>query len=329
MKKTRVIIVASMLLTFALINTGIWFTITRKCSNNFSGTSQLKMIDVSLYLPFEEGSALADVDTDIKLEGDLPVLDGAAALVPIYASVIDNIYPEGCVTYEGGTFDDDNLYGENFAEGSAMRYRNTIRGFNAVVDGSADIFFTAHPSADQMAYAQEQGVELVLVPIGYEAFVFFVNSQNPVTGLTTDQIRSIYAGDITNWSEIGGPNLPINALTRVPGSGSQTMMDAFMGDTPIVPRRPESIFGPAIGYSFRFYLSGMVSNPNVRMLDINGISPTTENIQNGTYPLVAQFYIVYRADNDNPNVQAVVDFLLSEEGAELIRQCGYTPLTES
>lgn len=326
MKKVRIFEVALIISVFLLINAAIWFTITRKCSANFGTASQYKMIDVSLYLPFEDASALADVDTDIKLEGDLPVLDGAAALVPVYASVIDNIYPEGCVTYEGGAFSDDNLYGENFAEGSAMRYRNTVRGFNAVVDGSADIFFTAHPSADQMAYAQEQGVELEIVPIGYEAFVFFVNSQNPVTDLTTDQIRSIYAGDITNWSEIGGPNLPINALTRVPGSGSQTMMDAFMGDTPIAPRRPESIFGPAIGYSFRFYLSGMVSNPNVRMLNINGISPTVENIRNGTYPLVAQFYIVYRSDNDNPNVQTVVDFLLSEEGAELIRQCGYTPL---
>ena len=320
MKISRILSVTAVLLSFATLNFGLWYTVTRKCSSNFGTTSQYKMIDVSLYLPFEEDSALADIDTDIMLQGDLPVLDGAAALVPVYASVIDNIYPEGCVTYEGGAFSDDNQYGENFAEGSAMRYRNTIRGFNAVVDGSADIFFTAHPSAEQMAYAEEQGVEL---EIGYEAFVFFVNTDNPVTDLTTDQIRSIYAGDITNWSEIGGPDLPINALTRVPGSGSQTMMDAFMGDTPIAPRRPESIFG----YSFRFYLSGMVSNPNVRMLDINGISPTMENIQNGTYPLVAQFYIVYRADNDNPNVQTVVDFLLSDEGAELIRQCGYTPLT--
>ena len=327
MKISRILSVTAVLLSFATINFGIWYSITRKCSANFGTTSQYRMIDVSRYLPYEEDSYLAHVDTDIMLEGDLPVLDGAAALVPVYASVIENIYPEGCVTYEGGVFDDDNLYGENFAEGSAMRYRNTIRGFNAVVDGSADIFFTAHPSEEQMKYAQEQGVDLVLVPVGYEAFVFFVNINNPVTDLTTDQIRSIYAGDITNWSEIGGPNLPINALTRVPGSGSQTMMDAFMGDTPIAPRRPESAFGPGLGYSFRFYLSGMVSNPNVRMLDINGVSPTIENIQNGTYPLVAQFYVVYRADNDNPNVQTVVDFLLSDEGAELIRQCGYTPLT--
>ena len=104
------------------------------------------------------------------------------------------------------------------------------------------------------------------------------------------------------------------------------MMDAFMGDIPIAPRNPGSIFGGALGYSFRYYLSGMVQNDRVRMLDINGVSPTPENIRNGSYPLVAQFYIVYRADNDNPNVRRVVDFMLSEDGAELIRQCGYTPL---
>ena len=106
--------------------------------------------------------------------------------------------------------------------------------------------------------AKIESAKNALVPLGYEAFVFFVNSGNPVTGLTTDQIRDIYAGNITNWSEVGGPSMPINNMTRVPGSGSQTMMEAFMGDTPIAPRRLSAVFGGGLGYSFRFYLSGMV-----------------------------------------------------------------------
>lgn len=321
---TLVLIVA----LFAGINFGLYMTMTRRLRQNFSGASQLRMVDVRRFLPHEEDSDLARIDSSLHFEegDDLPVLDGAAALVPVYASVIDNCYPEGCVTYEGGVFDDDNKYGENFAPDSAMQYQNTIRGFTAVVDGSTDLFFTAHPNAEQMQYAEEKGVELEIVPIGMEAFVFFVNADNPVDDLTTDQIRAIYRNGITNWNEVGGPNRMINPVTRISGSGSQSMMDRFMEDNMLTRRHPLSIFGGSIGYSFRYYLTGLVGNDGVKMLSVNGIYPDAENIRNGTYPLTANFYVVYRSDNDNPNVRRIVDWLLSEEGQSMIEQTGYVGL---
>ena len=321
---TLVLIVA----LFAGINFGLYMTMTRRLRQNFSGAGQLRMVDVRRFLPHEEDSDLARIDSSLHFEegDDLPVLDGAAALVPVYASVIDNCYPEGCVTYEGGVFDDDNKYGENFAPDSAMQYQNTIRGFNAVVDGSTDLFFTAHPNAEQMQYAEEQGVELEIVPIGMEAFVFFVNADNPVEDLTTDQIRAIYRNEITNWNEVGGPNRMINPVTRISGSGSQSMMDRFMEDNMLTRRHPLSIFGGSIGYSFRYYLTGLVGNDGVKMLSVNGIYPDADNIRNGTYPLTANFYVVYRSDNDNPNVRRIVDWLLSEEGQSMIEQTGYVGL---
>ncbi len=326
MKKALILILTAAF--FVAINASLYMTITRRLGQNFSGTDQLHMVDVERYLPFEEDSDLAHVNSSLLFdeEDDLPVLDGAAALVPVYASVIENCYPEGCVTYEGGVFDDDNKYGENFAEDSVMQYQNTIRGFNAVVDGSTDLFFTAHPSADQMQYAQEQGVELEIVPVGMEAFVFFVNSDNPVNGLTVDEIRGIYRNEITNWSEVGGPDRMINPVTRISGSGSQTMMDHFMENDMLTRRHPLSIFGGSIGYSFRYYLTGLVGNDGVKMLSVNGVYPDAENIRNGSYPISTNFYVVYRSDNDNPNVQALVDWLVSEEGQEMIEQTGYVGL---
>ena len=326
MKKWAIIILTA--LFFVAVNVFLYMTVTRRLGNNFSGAGQLKMIDVSMYLPFEKDSKLARTGSSLHFEqgDDLPVLDGAAALVPIYASVIDSCYPEGCVKYEGGVFSDDNYYGENFAEDSVMKYQNTIRGFTALVDGGVDVFFTAHPSQDQLDYAKQKGVELEIVPIGLESFVFFVNKDNPVDGLTIDQIRSIYRGEITNWNEVGGPDKLINPLTRVKNSGSQMMMDKFMQDNMIDSRNPLSIFGGSIGYSFRFYLSGMVANDNVKMLSVNGIYPDAGNIRNGLYPITANFYVVYRRDNSNPNVKKLVEWLLSEEGQELIEECGYVGL---
>lgn len=179
---------------FGAFNLSMYMLLTGRLSNNFSDTSQSKQINVGMYLPHEPESDLPRINSSLKLTDNLPVLDGAAALVPVYAAIVDNVYPEGYVTFEGGVFSDDNYYGENFAPDSAMQYKNTVRGYQAIVDGTTDILFCAAPSAEQKAYAQEKGVELVYVPVGLEAFVFFVNENNPIESLTTDQIRGIYAG---------------------------------------------------------------------------------------------------------------------------------------
>lgn len=322
-------ILAAVVLLFAGFNASVYVLLTRRLANNFSDTSQAKMVDVASFLPFEDDSDLARIETDFALEGELPVLDGAAALVPVYASIIDAVYPEGSVTYEGGVFSDDNYYGENFAPDSKMQYKNTVRGYKAIVDGDTDILFCAAPSAEQRAYAEAQGVELVYVPVGLEAFVFFVNRDNPVEDLTVDEIRTIYAGDIRNWKAVGGENRVINPVTRLEGSGSQSMMDAFMGDTPIGGKSPLALFGGAIGFSFRYYLDDMVDNAGVKMLSVNGVYPSRDNIRARTYPIVTQFFAIYRADNENENVLRLIDWILSEEGQALIEACRYTAIGES
>ena len=321
--KKQLAIIALIVVLFAAFNLSMYQLLTRKLSNNFSDTSQAKMIDVRNYLPHEEESDLPKIESSLKLTENLPVLDGAAALVPVYAAIIDNVYPEGCVTYEGGSFSDDNYYGENFAENSAMQYKNTVRGYQAIVDGDTDILFCAGPSEEQKQYAEEKGVELVYVPIGLEGFVFFVNENNPVDNLTAEQIRKIYACEYKNWSEVGGANRIINPVTRLEGSGSQTTFEAFMGDYEIGMKSPLALTGASIGFSFRYYMDGIVENDAVKMLSLNGVYPSAENIQNRTYPIVAQFYAIYRADNENENIPVLLDWILSEEGQDLIEQCGY------
>ena len=321
--RKQIAVIIAIVLAFGIFNLSMYQLLTRRLSNNFSDATRAQMIDVKSYLPHEAGSDLPKLHTSLKLTENLPVLDGAAALVPVYAAIIDNVYPEGCVTYEGGAFSDDNYYGENFAPDSAMQYKNTVRGYQAIVDGTTDILFCAGPSEAQKQYAAEKGVELVYVPIGLEGFVFFVNENNPVDDLTAEQIRKIYAGVYTNWSEVGGADRVINPVTRLSGSGSQTAFEAFMGDTEIGRKSLLAITGGSIGFSFRYYMDGIVENDAVKMLSLNGVYPSAENIQNRSYPIVAQFYAIYRADNKNENIPALIDWILSEEGQQLIEECGY------
>ncbi len=327
MKLVRQILVLALIAAvFAAFNLSMYQLFTRRLSNNFSGATQAQMIDVGRYLPHTEGSHLPQIASTFQLTENLPVLDGAAALVPVYAAIIENVYPVGSVRYEGGAFSDDNYYGENFAADSAMQYKNTVRGYQAIVDGTTDILFCAAPSPEQKQYAEDRAVELIYVPIGLEGFVFFVNVKNPVSDLTVEQIRKIYACAYTNWSEVGGADRIINPVTRLEGNGSQTAFEAFMGDYEIGRKSPLAITGASIGFSFRYYMDGVVGNDAVKMLSLNGVYPSAENIQNGSYPVVVPFYAIYRADNDNPNLPDLIDWILSEEGQSLIAQTGYVPI---
>lgn len=319
----QIMIIILIVALFAAFNVSMYMLLTVRLANNFSGATQSKMIDVGNYLPHEADSDLVRIGSSLKFTENLPVLDGAAALVPVYAAFIDAVYPAGSVTYEGGAFSDDNFYGENFAEDSKMQYKNTVRGYQAIADGTTDILFCAAPSEEQKQYAEEKGVELVYVPIGLEAFIFFVNENNPVNNLTSEQVRGIYAGDYKNWSDVGGINRVINPVTRLSGSGSQSAMDKFMGERKIAQKSLLAITGASIGFSFRYYMDGIVGNESVKMLSLNGVYPSAENIRNGSYPIISEFYAVYRADNTNENIPVLIDWILSEEGQTIIEKSGY------
>ncbi len=322
----QILIILLIIVLFITFNGSMYILLTHRLSNNFSDTSQSKMIDVAKYLPHEPDSQLARIDSSLKLRDNLPILDGAAALVPVYAAFIDAVYPEGSVTYQGGSFSDDNYYGENFAPDSKMQYKNTVRGYKAIVDGTTDILFCAAPSEEQKKYAEDNGTELIYVPIGLEAFVFFVNEKNPVDNLTAEQIRGIYSNKYTNWSQVGGPDRIINPVSRLAGSGSQSAMDAFMGDTKIATKSPLAITGGSIGFSFRYYMDGIVGNKSVKMLKLNGVYPSAENIHNGSYPIIAKFYAIYRADNTNKNIPILINWILSDEGQTVIEKSGYVSI---
>lgn len=205
------------------------------------------------YAPYGEDSLVARLDAPptLRLEEPLPRMDGATALYPIYSAFARALYPEEQI------------------EGHLL-CSTTTGAWDAIVRGDADIIFTAAPNLEQLQEAEDRGVTLNFTPIGKEAFVFFVNAKNPIEGLTLAQVRSIYAGETTQWTDLDVPSLGrIRAFQREPGSGSQSALIRLMGDAPLMtpPTREGDMGGivhavsdyqnhpGAIGYSFRFYLS--------------------------------------------------------------------------
>lgn len=311
----QIFVISGIIVFFTLLNITIFFLFTKPClpAGELS-PSEPKTISVEKYLPFDENSGIVRIESDLEITGNIPVLDGSEALYPIYSAVAYSIYPESSVEFKDGEFSPD----------SSVQMKNTIRGFTAVVDGDTDIFLTAKPSENQMNYAKEKDVELEFVPIGKEAFVFIVNKENKVSDLSVDEIRKIYSGEITNWADVGGEFLPINPTQRLENSGSQSTMKAFMKGTEMKPN-PLGFLGRSIGFSFRFYVEDVAENGGIKILSVGGIYPDKENIISGNYPVVADFYAVYRKDNDNGNVKKVIEFLKSEEGKRIIDETGYVP----
>lgn len=284
-------------------------------------------VDLSEYQPFVKGTkavSLKEAST-YKIQDDLPILDGATALYPVYSAFAQAVYPEK----------------EYLVWDSEVVSSQTSYAFDRLLKGEVDIIFIAHPSENQMKEAEKMGLELKLTPIGREAFVFFVHSDNSVDELTIEQIQGIYSGNITNWSEVGGNDEDIRAFQRPEGSGSQSALTKVMNGVPLMKPPSEDIVSAmggiieetssyqnrtnAIGFSFRHFSQNMVENGKIKNIAVEGVLPTKENIQNDTYPLVNQFYAI-TAGSDNPHVEEFINWMLSEQGQEIVERTGYVPV---
>lgn len=281
-------------------------------------------INCQEYLPFVEDSKIVklDYEASLKLTDNLPRVDGAAAVFPVYSAFVNATYP-----------DTVKLRDEVF------EYRNTVDGYRALALKESDIFFGAKPSEEQIKFAKDNGTEFEYTEIGKEGFVFFVHKDNPIDSLTTEEIKKIYSGEITNWKEVGGRNEEIVAFQRNEGSGSQSMLIRFMDGTPIMeaPREQVNEFmvgiinqvsnyknkTNSIGFSFRYYMEGIIRNPNVKLLKVDGVEPNVENIKEDKYPITTSLYAVTYKDNENENVSKLIDWVLSKEGQEIIEKTGY------
>ena len=224
-----------------------------------------------------------------------------------------------------------------------VEYSNTDPAYTKLINNEADLIVVTEPSADELKRASDANVELEVTKVVNEGFVFFVNKDNKVDSLTFEEIRKIYSGEITNWSEVGGDDAEIIAYQRPENSGSQTgLYSLVMKELPVKARTPKeevtlSMAGiieyvsdyenglDAIGYSYYYYANEMYYNENLKYLGINGIKPTYDTIKDESYPILTAYYIVTRKDETNENVLKLKEDMLSKRGQEVATKAGYVP----
>ena len=275
------------------------------------------------------------------LDREMPVIDGSTSTYP---------YTQG-------------VYSVLFTNGTAhpqfpKSHSKSFASYERLIRGEADVLFAAtKASAELEPLAAEQGVELQYIPIAYDAMVFFTNLENPVNGLTRQQIQDIYVRNAySSWDQVGGPEAKLLPYCRNTDSGSHALMERYFLEDGKLSLAPEILQGNvsvamssaltdvasalsldppayAIGYSVYAYYGSYeemmtdVTPNKLKLLAVDGVLPTAETIADGTYPLADYNYLVLRSDEpkDTP-ARRLAEFMVSDAGQQAVADSGFLPL---
>ena len=260
---------------------------------------------------------------------DFPKLDGSTACIPLMAQMMADTTGIDLEVAQSGISVSTTAYAwENFGLYPDEEYTARM----LVVYEAPDYV------KDEL---KEADAQLEQKPIGRDALVFIVNEENPVKSLTRQQLKDIYAGKITNWKEVGGDDLDIVAFQRSEDSGSQTLFKKLLiqgGElmdppTELAPAAMGELVDSiaaynnsanAIGFSVYYYIDQMYSQPGLRLLAVDGVTPSNDTIASEKYPLCNEFYAVLHADAaaDSPERQ-LYDWLDTDAGQNCIQKSGY------
>ena len=193
-------------------------------------------------------------------------------------------------------------------------------GIKDAMDGISQIGMSSRNLKD------EEAAKVKATVLAYDGVAVITNTGNSVKELTIGQIRDIFTGKITNWSEVGGSNAPIVVVSREAGSGTRTafeegveyseeelVKDAIIskgnGDVKTTVSTNEN----AIGFVSFEYVDDAISSINV-----NGIEPTAGNVKAGSYALSRPFLAVTNEQYITEDSQKLIDYITSEEGQQIV-----------
>ena len=263
----------------------------------------------------------------------MPIIDGSTSTYPFTQAVYGALFHNGAAH-----------------EQLPQKHSKSHASYQRLINGEVDMLFASvYPASDILKMSEEKGVELELIPIAYDAMIFFTNKDNPIEGLTKSQISDIYVDNAyENWAEIGGSNALLYPYCRNNDSGSHAQMEKhFLNGNEIHPEvqketsytmsnvltdvmnsRTENPVGYGLGYSIYYYYHNMYLfypvEEELKLLAIDGVMPTDETIANGSYPLSNNTYVVIRKNTppDAPE-RRMAEFMLTEAGQICVENAGY------
>lgn len=214
----------------------------------------------------------------------------------------------------------------------------THGAYMSLIKKQSDLILVARePSNDELDTLTAEDVALSIIPIAFDAFIFITNLNNPVKSLTTNQIKEIYKGNVTNWKDVGGKDSPINPYVRDANSGSQELMESLVMKGEPMADWSEAILSGMAGpfatlrsdenglcYTVYYYKEQMVRDQVVKHIAVDGVYPDKKTIKNHSYPYTTDVYAVVRKDLDkNSMAFKIYEALQTKGGKRIIDKSGY------
>jgi phosphate transport system substrate-binding protein len=211
-------------------------------------------------------------------------------------------------------------------------------GIAALINGSTDIANSSRPmkAAEVDKLKQRYNTLGIEIPCAKDGITVYLNKANPVSELTVRQIGDIFAGKITNWKQVGGPDAGIKLYGRESSSGTfvyfkdnvvkadySPSCQTLPGTAAIVNAVKKDKY--SVGYGGAAYAEG-VKDCKVKKDDKSpAYAPTAETIKNKTYP-ISRYLYMYLKSRPTGETKKFIDWILSPEGQNLIASVGYFPV---
>ncbi len=228
------------------------------------------------------------------------------------------------------------MAGEELARNGTLEVEaqagGSTRGFEDTVAGRNDLGAMARDPTP------EEEARIVKLPIAYDGVGVVVHASNPVAGVTTGDLRQIYARQIRNWSELGGADEEIVAVSKAAGHAtletflrhtglarSRLEADVVGGDNAQIIRVVANTEG-AVGYvSLGEVIHAIEIGMPLKLLELDGVEPTLEAVAAETYPMYRTLYLVSKHEPRGA-ARELIDFLRSAAGRRVIEKGRYVPL---
>jgi len=209
-------------------------------------------------------------------------------------------------------------------------------GAKSLMNGVCDVANLSRPmKGTEFKAAAGNDIQPVAHVVALDGLPILVHPQNPIQDLTIDQIRRIYTGEITNWKEVGGPNLGIVVITRDTNSGTYETFEGLVMSKQKITEKAEYVGSngairqrvqttpAAIGYAGLGFV-----DKTVKAIKVNGVYPSAATVRTGEYAIARPLFMY---TNGYPKLgSAVYQFVtlhLTEDGQEIVEEIGFIPVT--